>query len=110
MGGMEYRWFIDDQDRLVIEVINAISQETDAIHTIEEVQNVLGEKEILMMSMYADYEATGRFRPTKRTMRKEHFEQVMSILKELDANGVLSEVQGNLRKTALKGRITRKNI
>jgi hypothetical protein len=34
----------------------------------------------------------------------------MSILKELDANGVLSEVQGNLRKTALKGRITRKNI
>lgn len=51
-----------------------------------------------MESKYPDYTIKGRSGPIVRRMKKEQFEQMVVLIAELNSNGVLTEVQTQLRR------------
>ncbi|CAD8088902.1 unnamed protein product [Paramecium sonneborni] len=110
MSGQEYRWYVDENNKFVIEKIDKVTQEIVAECTIEVVSDECGQLLVIYETKYTDPDNYGRSRPTSRQMRKQHADASMVLIKELDKNGSFTEVQANIRNLSRQGRLTRKVI
>ncbi|CAK83003.1 unnamed protein product (macronuclear) [Paramecium tetraurelia] len=110
MSGQEYRWYVDENGKLLIEKIDKVSQEIVAECSIEVVADECGQLHLVYEEKYTDPDKYGRSRPTSRNMRKQHADATMAMIKELDKNGAFTEVQTNIRNLSRQGRVTRKVI
>ncbi|CAD8186102.1 unnamed protein product [Paramecium octaurelia] len=110
MSGQEYRWYVDENGKLLIEKIDKVSQEIVAECSIEVVADECGQLHLVYEEKYTDPDKYGRSRPTSRNMRKQHADATMALIKELDKNGAFTEVQTNIRNLSRQGRVTRKVI
>ncbi|CAK87020.1 unnamed protein product (macronuclear) [Paramecium tetraurelia] len=107
MSGQEYRWFIDENDKLVIQKIDTITSEIVAECTLEVVTTECGQLTIVYEQKYNNPDLNGRSRPNSRQMRKQHFDATMALIQELDRNGQFTEIQANLRALSRQGRLSK---
>ncbi|CAD8167982.1 unnamed protein product [Paramecium octaurelia] len=107
MSGQEYRWFIDENDKLVIQKIDTITLEIVAECSLEVVTTECGQLTIVYEQKYNNPDLNGRSRPNSRQMRKQHFDATMALIQELDRNGQFTEIQANLRALSRQGRLSK---
>ncbi|CAD8157739.1 unnamed protein product [Paramecium pentaurelia] len=110
MSGQEYRWYIDENDKFVIQKIDSISQEIVAECTLEVVTTECGQLTIIYEQKYNDPDLYGRSRPNSRNMRKQHFDATLALIYELNKNGQFIETQTYLRALSRQGRLSRQAI